>query len=74
MHNGASLKYLSILVYSRVWHLDIMSRSKKIDAIISSMKSYGPRSDKRDLMAIQVKTGIFTGSARLSCCEHCLKI
>ena len=38
MHNVASLKYLSILVYSRVWHLDIMSRSKKVDAIISSMK------------------------------------
>ena len=38
MHNVVSLKYLSILVYCRVWHLDIMSRSKKVDAIISSMK------------------------------------
>ena len=36
--------------------------------------TYGPRSDKRDLMVIKVKTGIFTGSRRPSCCEHFLNI
>ena len=35
---------------------------------------YGPRSDKRDLMAIKVKSNIFTQKERQPYCEHLLKI
>ena len=35
---------------------------------------YGPRSDKRDLMAIKVKSGIFTEIERPSYLEQLLKI
>ena len=36
--------------------------------------SYEPRSDKRDLLAIKVKSEIFTEKERPSCCEQLQKI
>ena len=35
---------------------------------------YEPRSDKRDLLAIKVKSEIFTEKERPSCCEQLQKI
>ena len=37
-------------------------------------KTYEPRSDKRDLLAIKVKSEIFTEKERPSHCEHLQKI
>ena len=36
--------------------------------------TYEPRSDKRDLLAIKVKSEIFTEKERPSCCEQLQKI
>ena len=35
---------------------------------------YGPRTDKRDLMAIKVKSNIFTQKERPTYCEQLMKI
>ena len=38
------------------------------------MKLNEPRSDRRDLLAIKVKSEIFTEKERPSCCKHLEKI
>ena len=57
-----------------------MSLVKTLIVVLYAVKQlfatllYGPRSDKRDLMAIKVKSAIFTERERLGYCEQFLKI
>ena len=49
-----------------------MRNNPNVDLV--NMNAYDPRSDRRDLLAIEVESEIFTDKVRPSCCEQLQKI
>ena len=60
--NGTAL-YLNTVIYLILPHCYLLLSI-----------TYEPRSDKRDLLGIKVKSEIFTENERPSCCEQLQKI
>ena len=52
----------------------VLKRTTFMRLLFQAPKTNEPRSDKRDLLAIKVKSEMFTEKERPSCCEHLQKI
>ena len=68
-----SIIYVQFIIGSKKLYPFKRTRSRKI-LNISFQTAFEPRSDKRGLVAIKVKSEIFTEKERSSCCEQLQKI